>query len=544
MVSDEQPLGSAYLLRERLGHGASGEVWSGADRSGTPYAFKLLRRELTSDPDVVRRFVQEREVLAGIDHPNVVRVRDLVVEGPTLAIVMDLVTGRDLRAVLQERGTIDPATLAAWGAAIAAGLEAAHRRGVVHRDIKPENVLLDEASDPPVPRLTDFGIARLLQEAREATMMVGTPQYMAPETMDGVRPTAATDLYALGIMLYELACGVPPFAGRGNTIAVLRAHALDVPGRPEGLPDPLWTLIAAMVAKHPADRPASAQAVADALTEMAPQLQGVPAAAVLTQPPAPAASGNLGSSAYDATVYSRGGGAGTSFPPSGMSFPPSGYGPPGYGQPGYPPVPGFAGPPGTAAYPAPGATPYPVPGAAPYPAPGAAPYPPPKRANPWIPVAIVVPLLMLVAVLVWVLLRPGQSTPQPPTPVAAPGPTATTGSSPAVTATMPPVDTSPTVWPDVVVPVGSVECARVGTGAFAAVAVTDMRVTTCPFARNVRAAYADSGLDGAAGTVEAFSPVTKRTYTMSCRPETGVVICEGGTNALVMIYGGRMQYGE
>ncbi len=620
-MSDERPLGSAYLLRERLGQGASGEVWSGTDRSGAPYAFKLLRRELTGDADVVRRFVQEREVLAGIDHPNVVRVRDLVVEGQTLAIVMDLVLGRDLRAVLRDRGTIEPALLATWGAGIAAGLEAAHRRGVVHRDVKPENVLLDEASDPPVPRLTDFGVARLLQEARQSTMMVGTPQYMAPETMDGTPPTPATDLYALGVMLYELACGVPPFAGRGNTMAVLRAHALDVPGRPEGIPDPLWNLISAMVAKNPSDRPASAQAVVDALTQMAPELDGVPAAAPLSRPPEPSASGSFDSSvagaaaalgaagadgaaaetgdtvfsphhlpgpagaapggsdgappvgagidrsgdpagqtAYEPTVYSHGGGAGMSFPPGapgyhsgppgaggpgpgGYPSTPGGYGPPGAGQPGYG-APGY-GQPGYGApgygQPGYGGAGYGGPPGPAYPPPGTLGNQPPRRTNPWIPVAIVVPLLALVGVLVWSLLRPGQAeTPTTATGTSQAPPTSATQS--VTTPAQPPAQ--PATYSDVVVPEGSVECGRVGTGPYAAAGVTDTRVTTCPFALNVRKAYADSGLNGAAGSVRAYSPATKKSYTMSCYVQPGVVICEGGTNARVMIYGGTMQYGE
>lgn len=503
---DGRPLGSSYLLGDRLGQGAAGEVWSGTDRSGAPYAFKLLRSELTGDPDVVRRFVQEREALAGIDHPNVARVRDLVVEGQTLAIVMDLVTGRDLRAVLRERGTFEPEAVAAWGAGIAAGLEAAHRRGVVHRDVKPENVLLDETTDPPTPRLTDFGVARLLQEARQSTMTVGTPQYMAPEAMDGTPPTAKTDLYALGIMLYEFACGVPPFAGRGNTMAVLRAHALDVPGRPGGLPEPLWALIAAMMAKIPADRPASAQAVADALTEMAPQLHGVPAAEALTRPPDPAAIGSFDSLASGAAVPSAAAGSGeTVFRAHHMTGPA-----------------GYTG----------------SPGPSPYPPPGSQGYPSPRRTIPWIPAAIVVPLLALVAILAWVLLRPGEElTDQTATAAAPGGDTTETASAPQPVA-------SQTAWPDVVAPPGSVECVRVGTGAFAAAAVSDPSTTTCPFARNVRAAYADSGLNGAAGAVKADSPVTGRTYTMNCRPEAGVIICEGGTNALVMIYGGQLQYGE
>jgi serine/threonine-protein kinase len=277
------------MLEDVIGRGAMGQVWRGRDAEGHQLAFKVLRPELTEDPKVVQRFIQERSLLTSIRAPNVVSVRDLVVEGETLAIVMDLVEGGDLRAMLSGPRTLLPARVAELGAGIAAGLGAVHAAGVIHRDVKPENVLVDASSSPGRPRLTDFGIAKYVAQdgARRAnTMLVGTPQYIAPELIDGKEPTPATDLYALGIMLYELACGVTPFAG-GSTMAVLRNHAERLPGRPPGVPDSLWDLISWLLGKHPASRPQSASQVATLMDALVPELAGLPVAEALQEPPEP-----------------------------------------------------------------------------------------------------------------------------------------------------------------------------------------------------------------------------------------------------------------
>ncbi len=276
-------LGTAYLLERQLGRGASGQVWAGRDRNGHPWAFKVLHPELASDPAVVDRFIQERRVLASIRHDNVVGVHDLVIEGDTVAIVMDLVRGHDLRQVLRDRQPLPPWQVAAWGADISAALHAAHQQGVIHRDVKPENVLLD--SDNNRAHLSDFGIAKLVSGATRSTMMMGTPQYMAPEIAEDKSPTPATDLYSLGIVLYELCCGVAPFAGRGSAMATLRAHAQEMPGRPDGLPDAMWNLIRDLTQKSPSDRPQTALEVTQSLTGAQPTLVGIPAAPWREQPP-------------------------------------------------------------------------------------------------------------------------------------------------------------------------------------------------------------------------------------------------------------------
>jgi serine/threonine-protein kinase len=283
----ERPLGSNYILEEVLGRGATGEVWRGRTRDGEELAFKVLHDTLARDRATVNRFLQEGAILTDVVHPHLVRVHDFVAEGDTLAIVMDLVTGSDLRRPLAEHGAMRPGDACAIAAETASALAAIHDAGVVHRDIKPENVLLDNRRTPPAARLTDFGIARIAEQTgSKSTMLVGTAPYIAPELADGQPPAPASDLYALGIMLYEMCCGVTPFAAK-STLVILNRHGGSMPGRPDGVPDPLWDLIEALLAKDPAARPGPAGRVAILLEALARDLHNLPAAATLTEPPEP-----------------------------------------------------------------------------------------------------------------------------------------------------------------------------------------------------------------------------------------------------------------
>jgi serine/threonine protein kinase len=287
----EKALGSRYRLGNQLGTGAMGRVFAGSDEQGKAYAFKVLRDELVEDPELVARFLQERSILVGLRHPNLVGVHDLVVEGETVAIVMDLVGGGDLRARLSAEKSLLPAEVARIGAGVAAALAAVHRAGVVHRDVKPENVLMDGT----VPRLTDFGISRLATatDLGRRSLLVGTPQYLAPELGKGLEATPASDLYSLGILLYELCCGVTPFAGQ-STFAVIRLHESALPGRPAGVPDQLWDVLAWLLAKRPSDRPESAQQVATILDGLVLELMKEPLVLPLTTPPPPVALNETG----------------------------------------------------------------------------------------------------------------------------------------------------------------------------------------------------------------------------------------------------------
>ncbi|WP_242424287.1 protein kinase domain-containing protein, partial [Frankia sp. EI5c] len=231
------------------------------ESDGSPVAVKILRAELADDHDVVDRFLRERRVLLRFDHPHLVKVRDLVAESGTLAIVMDLVDGVDLRGHLRRQGPLEPREAVALLCQALDALATVHREGVVHRDVKPENILVDTTDqDHPRAMLTDFGIARLTHgpAMTRLTGLIGTPRYMAPELSDGTPATTAADLYSLGVVLYELLNGRAPFEAE-HPIAMLRAHLEQPPAPLDGLPGTLWPTLARLLAKSPADRPATAE---------------------------------------------------------------------------------------------------------------------------------------------------------------------------------------------------------------------------------------------------------------------------------------------
>ncbi|MEU0601732.1 serine/threonine-protein kinase [Streptomyces sp. NPDC006393] len=265
-----RPVGSKYLLEEPLGRGATGTVWRARQREtagaeaavpgqpGETVAIKVLKEELANDADIVMRFLRERSVLLRLTHPNIVRVRDLVVEGDLLALVMDLVDGPDLHRYLRENGPFTPVAAALLTAQIADALAASHADGVVHRDLKPANVLLKQDGGQMHPMLTDFGIARLADSPglTRTHEFVGTPAYVAPESAEGRPQTSAVDIYGAGILLYELVTGRPPFAG-GSALEVLHQHLSAEPRRPSTVPDPLWTVIERCLRKNPDERPSA-----------------------------------------------------------------------------------------------------------------------------------------------------------------------------------------------------------------------------------------------------------------------------------------------
>ncbi|GGW35431.1 MULTISPECIES: serine/threonine-protein kinase [Streptomyces] len=273
-------IGSRYTAHQILGRGSAGTVWLGEGPDG-PVAVKLLREDLASDEELVGRFVQERTALLGLEHPNVVSVRDLVVDGNDLALVMDLVRGTDLRTRLDRDRRLAPEAAVAIVADVADGLAAAHAAGIVHRDVKPENILLD-MQGPLGPGgshralLTDFGVAKLIDTPKRtrATKIIGTPDYLAPEIVEGLPPRASVDIYALATVLYELLAGFTPFGG-GHPGAVLRRHVTESVAPLPGIPDELWQLLVQCLAKAPASR-LRASEVAARLREQLPTLAGMP----------------------------------------------------------------------------------------------------------------------------------------------------------------------------------------------------------------------------------------------------------------------------
>ncbi len=302
-VAAGRPLGSNYLLVAPIGRGATGQVWRGTRRNdGTAVAVKVLRSELAEDPEVVTRFVAERTTLTGLASPYLVQVLDLVAESGTLAIVMALVDGADLRHSLAA-GRLTTAEAFRVLAHVAEGMAAVHAAGVVHRDVKPENVLVGRDGEGQVHAwLTDFGVAGAVapgpgRRLTRASRLVGTPEYVAPELAAGRPATGAADVYALGVLAYETLSGRRPFDAE-HPAALLRAHLEDVPQRPAGMAEEVWGVVSPCLAKDPDDRPGAARAAAaftalSARADDAVTLGALPATSGATPPPylSPAVAG-------------------------------------------------------------------------------------------------------------------------------------------------------------------------------------------------------------------------------------------------------------
>ncbi|GAA1932269.1 serine/threonine-protein kinase [Streptomyces sodiiphilus] len=272
-------IGGRYSVHRVLGRGSAGTVWLGEGPEG-PVAVKLLREDLAADTGLAARFAHERHALLGLEHPHIVGVRDLVIgdgDGRDLALVMDLVRGTDLRTRLDRERRLAPRDAVIITAQVADGLAVAHAAGIVHRDVKPENILLDDtAQDGPRALLTDFGVAKLIDEPRNGSTsgVVGTPDYIAPEIVEGLPARAAVDIYALATVLYELLAGFTPFGG-GHFGAVLRRHVTERAAELPDVPRELWIVLQQCLAKAPASRLRAAE-LASRLRELLPALEGLP----------------------------------------------------------------------------------------------------------------------------------------------------------------------------------------------------------------------------------------------------------------------------
>lgn len=274
-------LGGRYRIDAPLARGGMATVWRAHDELlGRAVACKTLLPELTHDEALRSRFRQEAVAAAGIEHPNVVSVYDTGEDDGTAFIVMELVEGESLRERLDRVGALDPAAAGAIAGQVAIALAHAHAQGVVHRDVKPANVLLGR--DGAV-KVTDFGIAKATGSAdltRTGTV-VGTARYLSPEQVQGLPTDARTDVYALGLVLYEMLAGRPAYAGDtefATAVARLAAPPADLTRvRPE-VPAPLAAVVAAALQPDAAHRIPDAATFAELLRR---------AAAGVAPPPAP-----------------------------------------------------------------------------------------------------------------------------------------------------------------------------------------------------------------------------------------------------------------
>jgi serine/threonine-protein kinase len=258
-------LAGRYLLLEKIGDGGSAEVFRARDeRLGRVVALKLLRPQYVSDPTWRRRFEIEAKAAAGLSHPNIVDIYD-VGEGPdgTLFIAMQYVEGPDLKSVLWKRGRLLPVEVVALSRQVSAALAVAHRSGLIHRDVKPQNILIDGQGNA---RLTDFGIVKALSGAAltQTGMTFGTAAYLSPEQATGMQVGPASDIYALGCVMYEMLSGTPPFTG-DNPTTIAYKQVWEQP-RPlhelvPDVPPSLESVVMRCLAKEPGGRYPSAEAL-------------------------------------------------------------------------------------------------------------------------------------------------------------------------------------------------------------------------------------------------------------------------------------------
>ncbi len=476
-----------YRLGAVIGRGGMGQVYRAFDTArDREVALKLLKTELAEDDTYKERFRRESQAVAKLGEPHIIPIHDYGEIDGTLFLDMRLVEGRDLRAGLRADGAMGPAGAVAIIEQVAAALDAAHAAGLVHRDVKPENILVTEAG---FAYLVDFGIAHHDGDAHltRTGTAVGSIAYMAPEQLDNVPIGPASDVYSLAAVLFELLTARQPYPG-DSVSAVVKATVLNEVPAPSSIsptvPPALDAVVRRGLAKDPAQRFGSAGELAAAARE--------------------ALSGRPADPAYYRTMVGpsliKRQQTDSHLPTENISY----SGPQQYSGPQH-----FTGPqPG---YPAGGMYQSgPV-----YPPP----YAQPPAENRGLHLVLAALIGLLIAALIglgvyWFGFRDSSDS------------SASPSSTTTVVETVAPAPPTTTVVPTP--PPGTMSCGG-GVGVAGG-------MTTCEFAANVGAAYLSSGVKGDARTVVAASPVTGATYAMSCTPESGVVVCRGGNNAVVVIY--------
>src|SRR6266568_7298672 len=335
-----------YELQQRLGRGGMGEVWKAYDTHLQRYvAIKLLHADLQIDPSFIARFEREGRVIASLHHPNIVQVHVLRVVRPQKSehriayLVMDYVEGQTLESYIAKTSTVrkfpSPTEIVHLFTSISLAIDYAHQQGMIHRDLKPANILLDKHNTTRNPMgepvLTDFGVAKLLgvSSTTLSAAQSGTPLYSSPEQARGYPGSERSDLYSLGVILYEMVTGVVPF--RGDTVvAVVTQHLNATPTPPSllnpNIPPALAMVMLTALPKDPNARLSSASAmtvaIAQSLTLPVPEILGksapaidpaeMPTSRLSPQPPLPA--GMTPFLGFDAPVHGQPQGPSPRFP--------------------------------------------------------------------------------------------------------------------------------------------------------------------------------------------------------------------------------------
>ena len=273
MATAEDPfigrvIDNRYRIDARIGRGGFGAVYKATHLGlGRPVAFKRIRSD--GNEDLTARFRREARLQAMLRHPVCVIVHDYGEDDGDPWLVQELIEGRELHTVLREEGQLDPARAILLTCRLLEGIAAAHAHGIIHRDIKPSNIMLVRESDREDVRLLDFGIARAMAEEDTCLTspgtVVGTPRYISPEQARGKPPEPANDLYAVGVVLYHMLAGHPPFPALDMREAVIQHLTVEVPPLPPEIPPRIAAVVYAALAKHPEARPPTAPAMIDRL---------------------------------------------------------------------------------------------------------------------------------------------------------------------------------------------------------------------------------------------------------------------------------------
>jgi serine/threonine-protein kinase len=264
-----------YLVRRLVGEGGMGKVYEAEERlSKRRVALKVLRSELARSEEGRRLFLNEMNILAHLDHPNVVRCLACTEADGQLVMALEFLDGQTLRSLLTERRRLSWDEATSLTCQITAALSVAHRQEppIIHRDLKPENIMI--LADGTV-KVMDFGIAKVLQAiSRTTTQSVGTLQYMSPEQIDAHPVDGRSDLYALGLVLYEMLTGAAPFESASPRELLNKQSTMAAPPLADdvrqGLPAGIERVLFALLEKKPEDRPESADAVAQQLEAFRP----------------------------------------------------------------------------------------------------------------------------------------------------------------------------------------------------------------------------------------------------------------------------------